>query len=95
MTAQVTFQVPTNWKTIVGGDLAELTCTADTLGDALRWFAKQYPTLANRILTDTGQIPRYATIALDGERISSSDRLDLPLPGTNHEVALLSAFMGG
>ncbi|MGW5220927.1 hypothetical protein ACWEQA_23970 [Nocardia sp. NPDC004085] len=95
MTARVSFQVPTNWKTIIGGDLAELTCEVDTLGEALRWFAKQYPTLANRVLTDTGEIPRYATVALDGERISSSGRLDLPLPGTSHEVVVLSAFMGG
>ncbi|MGQ4598342.1 hypothetical protein [Nocardia sp. R6R-6] len=91
----VRFVVPANWSNLTEQNLSELRCTADTLGEALRWLAGQYPAVANRILTPEGQIPRYATVALDGERVSDVYGLDWPLSGADHEVCVLSAFMGG
>ncbi len=90
----VRFVVPANWSNLTDRDMSNLWCDATTLGDALRWLSGEFPTLANRILTEDGKIPRYATVALDDERVIA-DSLDTPLPRTQHEVCVISAFMGG
>lgn len=92
----VRFVVPANWSDLTGRDMSNLWCTADTLGDALRWLSDQFPGLVGRILTADGTIPRYATVALNGERVSAVDGLDIRLTGEQpYEVCVLSAFMGG
>ncbi|MGW4354610.1 hypothetical protein ACWELJ_21275 [Nocardia sp. NPDC004582] len=91
----VRFTVPANWSNLVDRDMTNLWCEAETLGDALRWLAAEFPTLANRILTEAGTIPRYAAVAIDDVRVSASESLDKPFPAAQHEVCVISAFMGG
>ena len=95
MSAQVRFVLPTNWSTIAKRDLAGLECSADTLGEALRWLSDQCPEVADRVLDPQGKIPRCAVVAVDDQRVSTSEGLDWRFSGAQHEVSLLSAFMGG
>ncbi|WP_216898402.1 MoaD/ThiS family protein [Nocardia alni] len=92
----VRFVVPGNWGALTGRDMSNLWTEADTLGDALRWLTSEFPAVADRILTAEGTIPRYAAVALNDERVSAAEGIDIPLTGQQpHEVCVLSAFMGG
>lgn len=91
----VRFTVPANWSNLVGRDMSNLWCEAETLGDALRWLAGEFPSLADRILTEAGTIPRYAVVAVDDVRVNAAESLDKPFPAAQHEVSVISAFMGG
>ncbi|NKY89736.1 MoaD/ThiS family protein [Nocardia veterana] len=94
--SEVRFILPGNWQTLTGRDMSDIRCTdVETLGEALRWLATEYPAVAARVLTSEGTIPRYATVALDNERVTTADGLDTPLTRPQHEVCVLSAFMGG
>jgi len=94
--SDVNFILPGNWRTLTGRDMSDVRCAeVETLGEALRWLAAEYPAVAERVLTKEGTIPRYATVALDNERVTDAHSLDTPLTRPHHEVCVLSAFMGG
>ncbi|MCC3318395.1 MULTISPECIES: hypothetical protein [Nocardia] len=94
--SQVRFILPANWATLTGRDMSNIWCPeVATLGEALRWLTVEYPAVAERVLTADGTIPRFATVALDDERVVSADGIDIPLTKPHHEVCVLSAFMGG
>lgn len=94
MSAQVRFVLPTNWSTVAKRDLTGLGCAADTLGEALSWLANQCPEVADRVLDPQGKIPRCAVVAVDDQRVSTSEGLEYRFTNPEHEVTLLSAFMG-
>ncbi|MBL1080245.1 hypothetical protein JK358_38205 [Nocardia sp. 2] len=96
MSGQVRFILSPNWSTLAGRTLDGLECEADTVGQALHWLREQCPTLADRILSADGQLTRFSTYGLDGEKLAGADALTTVISeGGVHELQIVPAFMGG
>lgn len=70
---------------------AEITITAQTLGEALRRLATACPPLAGTVILD-GQLSRHYRLSLNGRSFVSDP--DLELRGSDRLI-LLSAEAGG
>ncbi|MRH92276.1 hypothetical protein GFY24_33405 [Nocardia sp. SYP-A9097] len=89
----VNFVVPPSWKTVA--NITELSCQAATVGEAITWFAEQYPTLRERILTTTGRLAPWTLVCLNNIDIHTLQQLDTPLTPVVVEIHLIGALMGG
>ncbi|GAA0411017.1 molybdopterin synthase sulfur carrier subunit [Acrocarpospora corrugata] len=92
--ATVEFIVPANWRTVAGGELGELRCSADTVGGALDWLTEAHPQFAARVYTGQGRLASWINIYVGEDDVRHLDGLDTPLSG-DARLTVVPALAGG
>ena len=91
----VRFTLPASWRTLAGEDLADLSCEAATVGQALTWLTDRFPVLTPRILTGDGQLAPWALVCLDRTDVRTIGGLAAETNGNDRELEIIPALMGG
>jgi hypothetical protein len=88
----VRFVLPGSWSGLARADLSGLTCTAETVGQALEWLSGRHPVLRQRVLADDGTIAPWTLVSLAGERVTDAST---PIPADGSELHVIAMLMGG
>ena len=89
----VTVKIPTQLRSVTGGDEAEAEVEGDTVGEALDALYDQFGDLRDRISEDGG-LRRFVNVYVGGEDIRFLDGLDTSVEDGD-EVTILPAVAGG
>ncbi|WP_435128057.1 ubiquitin-like small modifier protein 1 [Halobaculum sp. D14] len=76
-----------------GGREPEVDDDAETVGDALDALLEAHPGLADRVLTDDGELREHINLLRNGDPVGD-DALDEPV-GDGDELALFPPVSGG
>jgi molybdopterin synthase sulfur carrier subunit len=89
----VTVKIPTQLRSVTGGDAETAVDGATTVGDVLDGLYERYDGLRDRIAVD-GDLRRFVNVYVGGEDIRFLDGLDTPVDDGD-EVTILPAVAGG
>ena len=89
----VTVKIPTQLRTVTGGDAEVTVDEAETVGSVLDGLYERYDGLRDRIAAD-GDLRRFVNVYVGGEDIRFLDGLDTPVEDGD-EVTILPAVAGG
>ena len=89
----VTVKIPTQLRSVTGGDAEALVDDATTVGEVLDGLYDRYDGLRDRIAED-GDLRRFVNVYVAGEDIRFLDGLDTPVEDGD-EVTILPAVAGG
>ena len=89
----VTVKIPTQLRSVTGGDPETSVDGATTVGDVLDGLYERYDGLRERIAVD-GDLRRFVNVYVGGEDIRFLDGLDTPVEDGD-EVPILPAVAGG
>jgi len=89
----VTVKIPTQLRTVTGGDSETQVEEASTVGDVLDGLYDRYDGLRDRIAEDGG-LRRFVNVYVDGEDIRFLDGLNTSVDDGD-EVTILPAVAGG
>ena len=89
----VTVKIPTQLRSVTGGDAETQVDEAGTVGEVLDGLYDRYDGLRERIAVD-GDLRRFVNVYVGGEDIRFLDGLDTAV-GDGDEVTILPAVAGG
>jgi molybdopterin synthase sulfur carrier subunit len=89
----ITVKIPTQLRTVTGGDGETTVEGATTVGEVLDGLYDRYDGLRDRIAVD-GDLRRFVNVYVGGEDIRVLDGLDTPVEDGD-EVTILPAVAGG
>ena len=89
----VTVKIPTQLRSVTGGDGETTVDGATTVGDVLDGLYERYDGLRDHIAVD-GDLRRFVNVYVGGEDIRFLDGLDTPVEDGD-EVTILPAVAGG
>lgn len=89
----ITVKIPTQLRSVTGGDAETTVDGADTVGDVLDGLYDRYDGLRDRIAED-GDLRRFVNVYVGGEDIRFLEGLDTAV-GEGDEVTILPAVAGG
>jgi MoaD family protein len=89
----VTVKIPTQLRSVTGGDSETAVDGATTVGDVLDGLYERYDGLRDRIAED-GDLRRFVNVYVGGEDIRFLEGLDTPVEDGD-EVTILPAVAGG
>ena len=89
----ITVKIPTQLRTVTGGDGETTVEGATTVGEVLDGLYDRYDGLRDRIAVD-GDLRRFVNVYVGGEDIRFLDGLDTPVEDGD-EVTILPAVAGG
>jgi MoaD family protein len=89
----VTVKIPTQLRSVTGGDSETSVDGVTTVGDVLDGLYDRYDGLRERIAVD-GDLRRFVNVYVGGEDIRFLDGLDTPVEDGD-EVTILPAVAGG
>jgi len=89
----VTVKIPTQLRTVTGGDAETTVEEAGTVGDVLDGLYDRYDGLRERIAED-GDLRRFVNVYVGGEDIRFLEGLETPVEDGD-EVTILPAVAGG
>jgi molybdopterin converting factor small subunit len=89
----VTVKIPTQLRSVTGGEAAVDVDGAGTVGEALDRLFERHGELRERMLQD-GELQRFVNVYLDGEDVRFLDGLATPVSGDG-ELTILPAVAGG
>ena len=89
----VTVKIPTQLRSVTGGETEATVDDAATVGDVLDGLYERYDGLRDRI-ADGGDLRRFVNVYVDGEDIRFLDGLDTAVEDGD-EVTILPAVAGG
>jgi molybdopterin synthase sulfur carrier subunit len=88
-----TIKVPPVLRSQTDGD-AEVSVGGDTVGDALRALADQYPATKDQLFSPEGELNRYVNVYLNDEDVRVLNGLDTAAADSD-TVVILPAMAGG
>ncbi len=89
----VTVKIPTQLRSVAGGEAEVDVNGAETVGEALEHLFERHGELRERMLED-GELRRFVNVYLDGEDVRFLDGLATPVPASA-EMTILPAVAGG
>ncbi len=89
----VTVKIPTQLRSVTGGDAETQVEEAGTVGEVLDGLYDRYDGLRDRIAED-GDLRRFVNVYVSGEDIRFQDGLETQL-ADGDEVTILPAVAGG
>ena len=89
----VTVKIPTQLRTVTGGEAEATVDEATTVGEALDGLYDRFDGLRDRIAED-GDLRRFVNVYVAGEDIRFLEGLDTPVEDGD-EVTILPAVAGG
>ena len=89
----VTVKIPTQLRSVAGGEAQVDVDGAATVGEALEHLFQRHGELRDRLLED-GELRRFVNVYLDGEDVRFLDGLATPVRGDG-ELTILPAVAGG
>ena len=89
----MTVKIPTQLRSVTGGDGETTVDGATTVGDVLDGLYERYDGLRDRIAVD-GDLRRFVNVYVGGEDIRFHDGLETPVEDGD-EVTILPAVAGG
>ena len=89
----VTVKIPTQLRTVTGGEAEASVDDVTTVGDVLDGLYERYDGLRDRIAED-GDLRRFVNVYVGGEDIRFLEGLDTPVEDGD-EVTILPAVAGG
>ena len=89
----ITVKIPTQLRTVTGGDGETTVDGATTVGEVLDGLYDRYDGLRDRIAVD-GDLRRFVNVYVGGEDIRFLDGLETPVEDGD-EVTILPAVAGG
>ncbi len=89
----VTVKIPTQLRSVTGGDSETAVDGATTVGDVLDGLYERYDGLRDRIAED-GDLRRFVNVYVGGEDIRTRDGFETPV-AEGDTVILLPAMAGG
>ena len=89
----VTVKIPTQLRSVTGGDSETAVDGATTVGEVLDGLVDHYDGLRDRIAED-GDLRRFVNVYVGGEDVSFLDGLDTEVEDGD-EVTILPAVAGG
>jgi sulfur-carrier protein len=89
----VTVKIPTQLRSVTGGDAETSVEEASTVGEVLDGLYERYEGLRDRIAED-GDLRRFVNVYVGGEDIRFLDGLDTAVEDGD-EVTILPAVAGG
>ena len=89
----VTVKIPTQLRSVTGGDGETKVDGATTVGDVLDGLYERYDGLRDRIAVD-GDLRRFVNVYVGGEDIRFGEGLDTPV-SDGDEITILPAVAGG
>ena len=93
MPMAVTVKIPTQLRSVTGGDGETTVDGATTVGEVLDGLYDRYDGLRDRIAVD-GDLRRFVNVYVGGEDIRFLEGLDTPVEDGD-EVTILPAVAGG
>jgi MoaD family protein len=89
----VTVRIPTPLRSATDGQ-STVNVEADTVGDALRTLADQYPDLADNLYNEDDELRQFVNIYVGDDDIRFGDGVDTALD-TGDEVSIVPSIAGG
>ena len=89
----VTVKIPTQLRSVTGGEAETEVEDASTVGEVLDGLYERYDGLRERIAVD-GDLRRFVNVYVEGEDIRFLEGLDTPVDDGD-EVTILPAVAGG
>ena len=89
----VTVKIPTQLRSVTGGEAEASVDEAGTVGDVLDGLYERFNGLRERIAED-GDLRRFVNVYVEGEDIRFLEGLDTPVEDGD-EVTILPAVAGG
>lgn len=89
----VTVKIPTQLRSVTGGEAETSVEDATTVGEVLDGLYERFEGLRERIAED-GDLRRFVNVYVEGEDIRFLDGLDTPVEDGD-EVTILPAVAGG
>ena len=89
----ITVKIPTQLRSVTGGDAEASVDTADTVGEVLDGLYERFDGLRDRI-ADGDELRRFVNVFLDGEDIRFLEGLQTPV-ADGDELTILPAVAGG
>ena len=89
----VTVKIPTQLRTVTGGEAEATVDDATTVGDVLDGLYERFEGLRDRIAED-GDLRRFVNVYVEGEDIRFLDGLETSVDDGD-EVTILPAVAGG
>ena len=89
----VTVKIPTQLRSVTGGEAETSVEDAATVGDVLDGLYERFDGLRERIAED-GDLRRFVNVYVEGEDVRTRDGLDTPVDERS-QVILLPAMAGG
>lgn len=87
-----TVRVPPVLRQHTGGT-RDVEASGETVGDALKDLARQYPGLESQLFSD-GDLQRYVNVYVNDQDIQYLQKLDTPV-ASDDTIILLPAMAGG
>jgi len=89
----VKVKIPTQLRSVAGGESEVDVDGAETVGEALKHLFERHGELRERML-EAGELRRFVNVYLNGEDVRFLEGLDTPVP-TDGELTILPAVAGG
>ena len=89
----VTVKIPTQLRTVTGGEGETSVDGATTVGEVLDGLYERFDGLRDRI-TENGELRRFVNVYVGGEDIRFGSGLDTPV-ADGDEITILPAVAGG
>ncbi len=89
----VDVRLPTILRPMVGGQ-AQVKANGATIGEVLGDLVKQFPGLADRLVTDDGSLHKFVNLYLNDDDVRYLDKLDTKV-GDADVISILPAVAGG
>ena len=89
----VTVKIPTQLRSVTGGEAEASVDEATTVGDVLDGLYERYDGLRDRIAED-GDLRRFVNVYVGGEDIRFGSGLETPV-NDGDEITILPAVAGG
>ena len=91
----ITVVLPAYLHAFAGGrGVVELSCSAATVGDALRVLGDAYPGVYDRVLTEQGEVRQHVNVFCGGESIRYTGGLGTAI-ADGAELFIVPAVSGG
>lgn len=89
----VTVHLPTVLRSHVGG-VKTVSTDGNTVGEALRSLAAEYPGLSGQVIDDDGKLHKFVNVYVNDDDVRYLAGLDTPVAGSD-ELSILPAVAGG
>jgi molybdopterin converting factor small subunit len=89
----VDVRLPTILRPLAGGQ-ASVKANGSTIGEVFDDLVKQFPNLADRLITEDGTLHKFVNVYLNDDDVRYLDKLDTKV-GDEDTISILPAVAGG
>jgi molybdopterin converting factor small subunit len=89
----VDVRLPTILRPLAGGQ-AQVKANGSTIGEVFEDLVKQFPGLADRLVTEDGTLHKFVNVYLGDDDVRYLDKLDTKVDG-DAVISILPAVAGG